>query len=360
MGLIMKNGIQYPGNASSGGESSYTLPIASTETLGGIKIGENLSITEDGTLNVTGGGDGGASSVAAFEKIYETDTPESTIVLSKDYNEFDLFIFSGTAYTGLDHFGSFIFTKDDFTRSLNNSSYVLTACGALNTYMNFKIVDNTTLSKIEGACNVYSIYGIKFTTSGGSIMAENNDFMFLQNSGIKTNILVGENDKIEVEFDYVDYNNDECIFATDKSSAGNATIHLTMYGNKYYSSNGSIEFSFGSATAGKHTYIINDENNNCVFDGELVYNNFINNNVGFYYLLGSRGTLSNNVYNGKIYHFKVTDKTTSNVKADLVPITYIDKIIIIDNQQYEKKKSVLFDKISGEEYYMATWYSGND
>ena len=56
MGLIMKNGIQYPGNASSGGESSYTLPIASTETLGGIKIGENLSITEDGTLNAEASG----------------------------------------------------------------------------------------------------------------------------------------------------------------------------------------------------------------------------------------------------------------------------------------------------------------
>ena len=56
MGLIMKNGIQYPGNVSSGGEGSYTLPIASTKTLGGIKVGENLSITEDGTLNAEASG----------------------------------------------------------------------------------------------------------------------------------------------------------------------------------------------------------------------------------------------------------------------------------------------------------------
>ena len=56
MGLIMKNGIQYPGNVSSGGEGSYTLPIASTRTLGGIKVGENLSITEDGTLNAEASG----------------------------------------------------------------------------------------------------------------------------------------------------------------------------------------------------------------------------------------------------------------------------------------------------------------
>lgn len=34
----------------------YTLPIASDETLGGIKVGSNLTIEEDGTLNASGGG----------------------------------------------------------------------------------------------------------------------------------------------------------------------------------------------------------------------------------------------------------------------------------------------------------------
>lgn len=33
----------------------YTLPVASDETLGGIKVGNNLSIEEDGTLNASGG-----------------------------------------------------------------------------------------------------------------------------------------------------------------------------------------------------------------------------------------------------------------------------------------------------------------
>ena len=35
---------------------NYTLPIASNTKLGGIKIGENLTITEDGKLSATGGG----------------------------------------------------------------------------------------------------------------------------------------------------------------------------------------------------------------------------------------------------------------------------------------------------------------
>ena len=38
------------------GGSGYILPIASSEKLGGIKVGENLTITEDGTLNAQAGG----------------------------------------------------------------------------------------------------------------------------------------------------------------------------------------------------------------------------------------------------------------------------------------------------------------
>lgn len=47
-----KDGIQISGQAGQ----SYTLPPASTTTLGGIKVGENLTITEDGILSATGGG----------------------------------------------------------------------------------------------------------------------------------------------------------------------------------------------------------------------------------------------------------------------------------------------------------------
>jgi hypothetical protein len=38
------------------GGSSYVLPIASENVLGGIKVGENLTIEEDGTLNAQAGG----------------------------------------------------------------------------------------------------------------------------------------------------------------------------------------------------------------------------------------------------------------------------------------------------------------
>ena len=40
----------------------YNLPMASREKLGGVKVGRNLTIDSDGTLNATGGGGGGGTS----------------------------------------------------------------------------------------------------------------------------------------------------------------------------------------------------------------------------------------------------------------------------------------------------------
>nr|DAW45504.1 MAG TPA: tail collar domain [Caudoviricetes sp.] len=49
-------------NAINEAASSKQIPIASSNTLGGIKVGANLEIEEDGTLNATGGGTGGGTS----------------------------------------------------------------------------------------------------------------------------------------------------------------------------------------------------------------------------------------------------------------------------------------------------------
>lgn len=40
---------------AAGGGSAYVLPVASADTLGGVKIGKGISITEDGTISVSGG-----------------------------------------------------------------------------------------------------------------------------------------------------------------------------------------------------------------------------------------------------------------------------------------------------------------
>lgn len=48
-----------PDNVISATGGVVDLPIASSTTLGGIKVGENLTISEDGTLSATGGGGAG-------------------------------------------------------------------------------------------------------------------------------------------------------------------------------------------------------------------------------------------------------------------------------------------------------------
>ena len=60
------------------GGSGYILPVATSEKLGGIKVGENLSITEDGVLNAQAGG---GSTISA--SVEQTETG-ATITITDD------------------------------------------------------------------------------------------------------------------------------------------------------------------------------------------------------------------------------------------------------------------------------------
>jgi hypothetical protein len=60
----------------TGTSISYTLPAATSSTLGGIKVGSNLSISPDGTLNATGGG----SSYPSFGTIQVSNQSNLTAV----------------------------------------------------------------------------------------------------------------------------------------------------------------------------------------------------------------------------------------------------------------------------------------
>lgn len=56
-----KKGAQFAGlgfsdGSGGGGGGSYVLPAASADTLGGVKVGEGLSINGSGVLSVSGGG----------------------------------------------------------------------------------------------------------------------------------------------------------------------------------------------------------------------------------------------------------------------------------------------------------------
>ena len=52
-----KEWITVGGGGGGGGAGGYTLPVASADTLGGVKIGAGLASDEEGVLSATGGGD---------------------------------------------------------------------------------------------------------------------------------------------------------------------------------------------------------------------------------------------------------------------------------------------------------------
>lgn len=56
----------------------YTLPVASATTLGGVKVGANLTITQDGVLSATGGGGGGGTEYVAGDGIVISGNTIST------------------------------------------------------------------------------------------------------------------------------------------------------------------------------------------------------------------------------------------------------------------------------------------
>lgn len=58
--------------------TEYTLPVASATTLGGVKVGANLTITPEGVLNATGGGGGGGREYVAGEGIVISGNTIST------------------------------------------------------------------------------------------------------------------------------------------------------------------------------------------------------------------------------------------------------------------------------------------
>lgn len=58
-----------PDNVISATGGVVDLPIASSTTLGGIKVGENLTISEDGTLSATGGGGTGDVTKEQFDAL---------------------------------------------------------------------------------------------------------------------------------------------------------------------------------------------------------------------------------------------------------------------------------------------------
>ena len=146
---------------------NYTLPIASNTELGGIKIGENLTITEDGILSATGGGGG-----ASIYKMFKYNNPEKALVLN-DLKCGDILVSNGTtAYiTFLNNNETIIFnTEGTFLVSRvelidGYAKYIKLFCiGGISYAQNFNRVQEITIRDeqtriiVDGARKYYDMY----------------------------------------------------------------------------------------------------------------------------------------------------------------------------------------------------------
>ena len=130
-----KKGIQFAGaNFDSGGSggSSYVLPAATSGTLGGVKIGTGLSVTEDGTISTSGGGGGGTISYS------KTPVKIGTWVNGKDVYR-RVFIFNKTITMSASNW-------TDLGSGANIGDCLLLECTLLAT------VGNTIINTVRPEC----------------------------------------------------------------------------------------------------------------------------------------------------------------------------------------------------------------
>ena len=185
------------------------------------------------------------------------------------------------------------------------------------------------------------------------------EYMQCSTAGIVTDIPIRATDMIECAFDYETYNNDESVFGNSDPTHANLYVHLTLYNNKYFCGWSEAEASFGTTepqSTGKHTIVYN-KNNKILFDGEEVPDITLElkdrNNT---YTLGCRMKSSSNVYQGKIYYFKITNKETNEVIHNLVPVRYLKSFSLIDGQiQNKVYENCFYDKITGKVYTNSHW-----
>ena len=155
-----------------------SLETASANDIGGIKVGDGLSIDENGVLSTIGGGAGNASGVQVTE-LYVNDSGANTgnIILSNSYKNYDFigFNFSWEAESPASNNpiqNSSIVSVQQLEDS-KVGKFSIHGFGSRSTH--FIIVDDTTFNctATENGQKISKIYGIKFSKNLSEQMYSN-------------------------------------------------------------------------------------------------------------------------------------------------------------------------------------------
>lgn len=153
-----------------------------------------------------------------------------------------------------------------------------------------------------------------YRCGGGNVLVPANYIKF-NGYGITLPWTQNSDYKLECAFHEVEYRHDTCI--TGNSGGYTQGQYLAAYNSRFDVGTGSNFTNFGSWSAGEHTYINNNENNQSTLDGTATanYNPTTNN---YYYTLGCRENGGMGYY-GYIKSFKIYSKSTGELLHHLKP-----------------------------------------
>lgn len=178
--------------------------------------------------------------------------------------------------------------------------------------------------------------------SGDSIVYKN--YIKFNGKGIMLPWTLDADHKVEIVFHEKKYYNLTAAFGTTKNQA---RINIISYQDKYYTSTGTGETNFGVWTAGEHTFVANNGNNHCEFDGEEV-TPYTPTTDNVPYILGARGSITDKGFQGWIKSFKIYSLASGELLHDLKPARVFDTL------------DCFYDSVDKKIYYNDTIVSVDD
>ena len=283
--------------------SAVTIPSAVTEsTVSGWGFTKNTGTITGIKMNGASKGTSGVVDLGTVITAHQSISGKVDKINITAQNTQAIYPIKINAQGQITAYGTGITFGSDTTKFLRNDGTWATAGGGSAS----KITENT----------LFDISGSEFYINSYSEL-DNYDILdyikFPSGSYINTGIPAYDH-MVEGKFYDPAYKNDEHWFGT--SNNGNY-FHFTTYSNKYYWGLNNNQANAGSWTAGEHTVIYNEGSTHAVkLDGTTLGSGAdIWSSTQIF--IGRRDSSSN--FEGRVYYFKITNKTTGELVRDLVP-----------------------------------------
>ena len=208
------------------------------------------------------------------------------------------------------------------------------------------ITQNGTYNAADDNADGYSSVTVAVANSFELI---DHDYVSVNGGGwiVFDNISENENYKVEIDFEYSSVSD-------GMSVCGEYNSHFTWYQNNWYVGTGNGEANVSANPwSGRHTVVINNENNKCTLDENVIATYVPTNNSNVHYAIFGRAANDGfSKFKGKLYSYKITDKSTNTVILSLKPAT-----LYIANNAFE---GVLYDEVTGKLYRTPDMVAGDN